>query len=288
MDFVKGAAGGGVFGLAKSLDLTGSRARGDLESGYRDSQGQLQSGYDEAKAIGERYYRDAQGYLQPYVQGGRDADAMQRNALGLNGREAQSKYYSDFQTDPGFQGEVNAGVRALDHSAAARGGLYSGQALKAVSAYGQQKMGDAYRGRYNQLAQYGQQGLQAAGNAAGIAQQFGSDQSNMRYGFGQQSATNRINIGNALAQNRGTLMNNLIGIGGVVAKAAPAFSDRRLKRDIERVGALPSGLSTYTYRYLWSDDLQLGVMADEASRLFPLAVSASPDGFLMVDYSQIG
>lgn len=81
-------------------------------------------------------------------------------------------------------------------------------------------------------------------------------------------------------------MGGLFGLGGTLG-GAWLRSDARLKRDIERIGALPSGLPVYRYRYLWSDEPQVGVMAQEARELFPDAVREF-GGFLAVDYSRIG
>lgn len=74
---------------------------------------------------------------------------------------------------------------------------------------------------------------------------------------------------------------------GTSLAAAYMMSDRRLKRDIRRVGALPSGLPVYRFRYLWRDDEHIGVMAQEAARLFPEAV-IEVGGWLAVDYGRIG
>lgn len=67
-------------------------------------------------------------------------------------------------------------------------------------------------------------------------------------------------------------------------------SDARLKRDIERIGALPSGLPVYQFRYVWDDadaPLQTGVMAQEALEVAPDAVAMHPSGYLMVDYGRL-
>ena len=64
------------------------------------------------------------------------------------------------------------------------------------------------------------------------------------------------------------------------------FSDRRLKSNIERIGELPSGLPVYSYVIF--GEPAIGVMADEAERLFPEAVSTHSSGFKMVDYARIG
>jgi hypothetical protein len=85
-------------------------------------------------------------------------------------------------------------------------------------------------------------------------------------------------------QQGNSLLGGLFGLG---ASALTAFSDRRLKRDIERAGSLPNGLPVYSYRYLWDDEPTLGVMADEVLHVKPEAVSVHPSGYMLVDYSMI-
>jgi hypothetical protein len=69
---------------------------------------------------------------------------------------------------------------------------------------------------------------------------------------------------------------------------ACASSDRRLKRDIEQVSRLDNGLVLYRYRYKWSDQVYVGVMAQEVQLIRPDAVVRGADGYLRVDYSRLG
>lgn len=77
--------------------------------------------------------------------------------------------------------------------------------------------------------------------------------------------------------------NDVFGGGG---GAAAMFSDRRLKRNIRKIGALANGLNLYSYTYLWGT-FAIGVMADEVKKLIPDAVTKHESGFDMVDYSKI-
>jgi hypothetical protein len=65
-------------------------------------------------------------------------------------------------------------------------------------------------------------------------------------------------------------------------------SDIRLKRDINKVGELDSGIGLYRYRYLWSDTKFVGVMAQEVAAVKPEAVQRGVDGYLRVDYARLG
>ena len=65
-------------------------------------------------------------------------------------------------------------------------------------------------------------------------------------------------------------------------------SDVRLKRDIVLLGRLPNGIGLYRYRYVWSDQPYVGVMAQEVARIIPDAVVQAADGFLRVNYARLG
>jgi len=78
--------------------------------------------------------------------------------------------------------------------------------------------------------------------------------------------------------------NSLIGsiAGGILG----LFSDVRLKENIRFEGFRPDGLSNYSYNYAGQSERHIGVMAQEAAELYPLAVGQS-QGYLTVDYTRL-
>jgi hypothetical protein len=69
----------------------------------------------------------------------------------------------------------------------------------------------------------------------------------------------------------------------------PVPSDARLKRDITLVARLDDGLGLYRYRYLWSDTVYVGVMAQEVALLHPDAIVRDAlDAYLRIDYGRLG
>lgn len=266
--------------------FTGSDQKSAIKKASKQAMGYLDAGAEQARGEFGQYYDQAQGYLAPYLQGGGQANNLLANYLGVNGADAQSQAFADFQNDPGYQQQFNAGVNALDRSATARGGLYSGAAMKGLQEYGQQFQRQAYNDRISQLSGFAGQGLQAGSAAAGLASNQGNQLGNLSFGLGQQKASNAINKGNALASASGIGWQNALNLAGTAAKAWAA-SDIRVKRDIENIGELPSGLPVYRFKYLWDDAEHVGVMAQEAIEKFPDAVREF-DGVLHVDYSRIG
>jgi len=85
------------------------------------------------------------------------------------------------------------------------------------------------------------------------------------------------------------MMGGLFGTAGTLGGAAIRASDRRLKRDIVRIGTTPSGLPWYRYRYVWDapGTVREGVMAQEVLAIIPAAVVRMANGFMAVDYAQV-
>jgi hypothetical protein len=73
-----------------------------------------------------------------------------------------------------------------------------------------------------------------------------------------------------------------------VASTKQVMSDVRLKTDIEKVGVAANGLPLYTFRYLWSDQVYRGVMAQDVLEVFPEAVVTRSDGYMAVRYDMLG
>lgn len=194
----------------------GSDQKKQIKKSYAESQGYLQQGYNQGRGDVSEYYGKAQGYLDPYLQSGQKTNALLANYLGVNGVDAQRQAMADFQNDPGYQQQMQAGINALDTSATARGGLYSGAAMKGIANYGQQFQRQAFNDRISALSGFAGQGQQAAGAAAGLASQTGNQLGSLAWNFGQQQAANAIQKGNALAQASNIGVNNLMGLGGLL------------------------------------------------------------------------
>jgi hypothetical protein len=75
--------------------------------------------------------------------------------------------------------------------------------------------------------------------------------------------------------------------GGGGGGGGGGWSDRRLKRDIVRLGASPSGLPIYSFQYVWGGPRYVGVMAQDMLKLRPDAVIYDESGYYKVDYSRI-
>lgn len=102
----------------------------------------------------------------------------------------------------------------------------------------------------------------------------------------QQQYGAGLNAYNAEIGQNNNLMSGLFGLGASALMApVGTFSDRRLKSNVERIGTHASGLPVYSYEIFGRREI--GVMADEAMKVKPDAVSRHASGFLMVDYGRL-
>lgn len=71
------------------------------------------------------------------------------------------------------------------------------------------------------------------------------------------------------------------------AGLASMFSDRRLKKNIAKVGELEDGLGVYDFDYVWGGDRQRGVMADEVAKFRPWALGPIVGGYATVNMGKL-
>lgn len=185
----------------------------------------------EAAGIQSQAAREAMAaqarYMEPYYQSGMQAQNRLMAMLGLGGDTSSPEYgmlnrqfsMQDFQADPGYAFRMEEGLKGLQRAAAARGGALSGNALRAITQYGQDLASQEYGNAYNRFLQQRQAmlnplqsmagyGRSAAGSLGGIYGQGLTD-----IGTAQASGV----IGGANARQQG--MQNIINLGLLAAGA---------------------------------------------------------------------
>lgn len=92
---------------------------------------------------------------------------------------------------------------------------------------------------------------------------------------------------NQKAAGQGNLLGGLFGLGSA---AIGAYSDERVKDNIEQIGELPTGEGIYEYDYrgpLDDGERHVGVIAQEVEEAHPEVVSYDPNGIRKVDYRRL-
>ena len=204
MSFVTAALIAGGATLASTL--IGSRAAGkaaDVQSAAARSAAELQ----------QQQYEQTRQDLAPWRAAGEQA----LNKL-IPMTDYQKFGMAQFQQDPGYAFRLSEGQKALDRSAAARGGLISGGALKAAQRYGQDMGSQEYMNAFNRyqtersaqlaplqsLAGIGQTTAQQLGQAG---QNYASSAGNLMTSGAAAQGAGYVGQANAITGGLGTYLN---------------------------------------------------------------------------------
>jgi hypothetical protein len=106
---------------------------------------------------------------------------------------------SQFQADPGYAFRLSEGMKALDRTAAQRGGLLSGATLKGAQRYGQDLASQEYQNAFNRYQIERNAQLNPLQSLAGVGQSATNTLTGAAGQMGQNYATGYGNIGQARA-----------------------------------------------------------------------------------------
>jgi hypothetical protein len=148
------------------------------------------------------------GY-QPYTEAGQQGLTATTDLLGLNGPDAADAAMKMYQTSPGYQWQMEQGLRGVDAGAASKGILRSGATIKAEDTFAQGLANSDFGQYYNRLSALSGQGLTAAGGVATANQNLIANEE------GNATAQNTALTGTANAQNS-ILGNTASGLGNTV------------------------------------------------------------------------
>ena len=243
---------------------------------------------------------EAIGGLQPYAQAGVGALQQQQALIGLLGPEAQQQAIAQLEQGAGFQSQVRQGEEALLQRASATGGLRGGNVQAALAQFRPQMLQQEIEAQYGRLGGMTALGQTTTQNIAQLGQASAAGQSaaglqtgaNIANLFGQQGAARagaRLAEG-AAASKVLNLPGQFLGMQYGAGVANPGlqgiFSDRRLKKNVARLGTRSDGLGVYEFEYIWGGGRQIGLMAQEVVNIYPDAIGES-HGYMTVDYGKV-
>jgi hypothetical protein len=197
-----------IVGSAVVGGLLSSKASGDAADTAAQASGRAS---DASIAEQRRQYDLSRADQAPYLAAG--TGAVNRLGAGVAaGGEFGATMPFDFQydqnTDPGYGFRFAEGMKGLERSAAARGGLLSGATLKGVQRYGQDMGSQEYQNAFNRYltgfnANTGERN-QLYNRLAGVAgtgqtatNQIGTQGANMASNIGNAYMNSAANTGNA-------------------------------------------------------------------------------------------
>jgi len=128
-----------------------------------------------------------------------------------------------FQAEPGYQFRLGEGIKALERSAAARGGLLSGATLKGIQRYGQDLASREYENAFNRYQAERQARLGPLQSLAGVGQTSASSLSGaagqLGANLGQTYGTLGSNVANAIGAGGAARASGYLGAGNALTSA---------------------------------------------------------------------
>ena len=226
-------AGAGAAGLASLLSQYATPAAIAASSllGANASQTAAKTQADAAAQANQllaQQYQQQRADLAPFTAAGVGAQNKLLTYLGLPGGAEGAdfgKYTKDFTgadflagQDPGYAFRLSEGQKALERSAAARGGLLSGGTGKALTSYGQQMGSQEYQNAYNRyqtnranqlapLFTLTGSGQASAANQAAAAGNYATGAANNLTSAGAAQAAGNVGTANAVAGGVGNYLN---------------------------------------------------------------------------------
>lgn len=116
-----------------------------------------------------------------------------------------------FQADPGYAFRMREGLKALDRTAAARGGLLSGAQLRGVTRFGQELGSQEFGNAFNRYNIGFQNRLNPLQSLTGMGQTTTNTLANQAGEYGRNLAANAAAMGNIRASSYMNAANTLAG-----------------------------------------------------------------------------
>lgn len=215
-------AGASIFGGNKQANAVKS-AQDAANAQYAQTRADMLAAGERAQGIYGAAADSGTAGIEPWRLVGQSALYHLADASGANGPDGSAKAAAAFETSPGYQWQLDQGLQAVDRSAAARGGLLNGRAVKAATAFGQGLASSEFDKYYNRLFGLSQGGQAAATTQAGIDMTAAAGQANALLGVGQNVAQQGLAnsaMNNQAAANQASIYGNQVaGVTGALGNA---------------------------------------------------------------------
>jgi hypothetical protein len=142
------------------------------------------------------------------------------------GKYARDFSMKDYEADPGYAFRQSEGMKALERSAAARGGLLSGGTMKGIQRFGQDLASQEYQNAFNRYQINRANQLNPLQSLMGAGQSSANVLTGAAGQMGQNEASNLMNAGAARASgyvgSANALSSALSGVGQMAIQAPMA------------------------------------------------------------------
>ncbi len=154
---------------------------------------------NQANETNKYIYDTNRADMQPWRDAGAGVLPQLTEGLAPGGRFNSDFSMSDFQKDPGYDFRMAEGMKALERSRAAKGGLYGGATGKAIERYGQDYASGEYTNAFNRFMAQRDQQFNRLSGLAGTGQTATNQVANYGMNYANQYGANVTGAANARA-----------------------------------------------------------------------------------------
>lgn len=241
---------------------------GGSKSKQKSSQQSSSSSYGRSSSWNEAYPSVANLYGGEAATRGTDAGKMVSDAL--MGGQGAADAFGSYKKSIGYDQLMKDVMGAVSGKFGALGLGNSGAALRESQRQAGQIGQQAYGSWLDRLFGVQDRGMAGTAQMVSAGNRSESEQAS-------QSQSSGTSSGSSNSKN---------GLGGMIGGI---LSDRRLKKDITRVGELDNGLGLYKFTYTDDRGPFIGVMAQEVAEIAPEALGPTTrDGYMTVNYDKLG
>jgi hypothetical protein len=304
----------GFSALAAATVATGVYTANKSSNAAKDAaQTQANAATDSAKL--------QQQMMQPWIDAGKVGLDQLQQLTSPTSKLMQGFSMADAQNSEAMKTALQQGKLAIDNSAAAKGGLLSSNNVQDNVKYAEQTAATYENQAFNQWLAQNQIQLGSVESLAQTGQTTSQNvadaTSNLMLSGANSIAAGKIGSANAQVGGINSTLNTLgqlfgYNTGANTSVLSPGsvttvgtgdpyldtsgqtyqipdlnMSDRRLKKNIKRLGTTEGGTPIYRYQMKGSNKTQIGVMAQDVEKKQPEAVVKTRQGYKMVDYSKV-
>ena len=212
-------------------DIFGVGPASQQAKGVESAAAASQASANQSLALQREMFNKQIELQEPWRQAG--VNALTKMRGGDYSQTPQFAFNYNQNTDPGTQFRLQQGLNAMNATAAARGGLISGNALKAGQDYGQAQGSQEYQNAfnryitgynadvarannmYNRVSNIAGTGQTTSNQLASMAGNYGQNASNTILGQGANRANSELQLGNIRGSQYGNIGNAIGQIGGM-------------------------------------------------------------------------
>lgn len=199
----------------------------------------------EGAAAEERMFNRQVELQEPFRQAGVNAlpELIQASRYTPFGME-------QFQQDPGYGFRLKEGLRALEGSAAQRGGLLSGNTMRGLTRYGQELGSQEFTNAFNRYQAERAARLNPLQSLTGMGQSTSAQMAGQAGQYGQNLAQGAATMGNIRASS---YMNQANALAGGIGQGLNYYQNQQMMNRIfpqqQLSGAAPLGMPGNPFPY---------------------------------------